>query len=58
MAICHIFSRYQKVAFLECDIGQSEFTPGGLVSLHLVSEPILGEFSDPTLQNQITDCVL
>lgn len=28
--------------FLECDVGQSEFTPPSLMSLHDVSEPVLG----------------
>lgn len=35
-------SRYRKVAFLECDIGQSEFTPVGMVALHVVETPALG----------------
>ncbi|ORX49701.1 hypothetical protein BCR36DRAFT_353398 [Piromyces finnis] len=45
------FSRYivnsllnccNEVAYLECDIGQSEFTPSGMISLHIISSPILG----------------
>lgn len=45
------FSRYMvnsllnccnEVAYLECDIGQSEFTPSGMVSLHVISSPLLG----------------
>jgi len=28
--------------FLECDIGQTEFTPPGCVSLNKVTEPALG----------------
>ena len=32
------------VAFLECDIGQSEFTAPGMVSLNLVESPIFGTF--------------
>lgn len=36
--------RYRKVAFLECDIGQSEFTPGGMVALSLVSSPVFGTY--------------
>lgn len=35
--------RYKQVAYLDCDIGQTELTPPGLVSLHILSEPILGE---------------
>lgn len=34
--------RYKRVAFLECDLGQSEFTPGGLVSLNLLDAPVFG----------------
>ena len=30
------------VRFLECDIGQSELSPPGMISLHTVSEPLLG----------------
>ncbi|KAJ3162174.1 hypothetical protein HDU88_007094 [Geranomyces variabilis] len=33
---------YPKVAFLECDVGQSEFTPSGMISLHVISSPLLG----------------
>lgn len=36
-------SRYRRVAFLECDLGQSEFTPGGLVALNLVENYAFGE---------------
>ena len=37
--------RYENVAFLECDLGQSEFTPGGMVSLHVLSQPVFGKAS-------------
>jgi polynucleotide 5'-hydroxyl-kinase GRC3/NOL9 len=41
------------VAFLECDIGQSEFTPGGMVALNIVERPIFGPpFTHPTLPHQ------
>ena len=30
------------VAYLECDLGQSEFTPPGFISLSLVSSPVTG----------------
>ncbi|TPX63692.1 hypothetical protein SpCBS45565_g06430 [Spizellomyces sp. 'palustris'] len=33
---------YQEVAFLECDIGQPEFTSTGLASLNVVTAPLLG----------------
>ncbi|CAE6524732.1 unnamed protein product [Rhizoctonia solani] len=35
-------NRYHRVAFIECDIGQSEFTPGGMVSLNLLKTPVFG----------------
>ncbi|KAG5641433.1 hypothetical protein DXG03_005237 [Asterophora parasitica] len=45
-----LLGRYQKVAYLECDVGQSEFTPGGMVALNVVSRPIFGPpFTHPTL---------
>ena len=28
---------------LECDVGQTEFTPPGCVSLHYVTHPLLGK---------------
>ncbi|KAG8998101.1 Polynucleotide 5'-hydroxyl-kinase grc3 [Tulasnella sp. 427] len=37
-----MLSRYEKVAYLDCDIGQSEFGPGGTVGLYLLSEPQFG----------------
>ena len=40
--------RYQRVAFLECDLGQSEFTPGGMVALNVVSSPLFGPSSFTT----------
>ncbi|KAG9088771.1 Polynucleotide 5'-hydroxyl-kinase grc3 [Ceratobasidium sp. UAMH 11750] len=33
---------YRWVAFVECDLGQSEFTPGGMVSLNILSAPVFG----------------
>ncbi|KAH9483285.1 Polynucleotide 5'-hydroxyl-kinase GRC3 [Psilocybe cubensis] len=49
----HLLSTYKRVAFLECDLGQSEFTPGGMVSLNVISSPILGPpFTHPTLPNR------
>ncbi|KAG6878011.1 hypothetical protein C0992_008758 [Termitomyces sp. T32_za158] len=45
-----LLSQYQKVAYLECDLGQSEFTPGGMVALNVVSTPLFGPpFTHPTL---------
>ncbi|KAK3846193.1 MAG: hypothetical protein J3R72DRAFT_380259, partial [Linnemannia gamsii] len=37
-----MLNRYRKVAFIECDIGQSEFTPVGMVALHVIDIPALG----------------
>ncbi|KAG8691573.1 Polynucleotide 5'-hydroxyl-kinase grc3 [Ceratobasidium sp. 423] len=31
-----------RVAFIECDLGQSEFTPGGMVSLNILKSPVFG----------------
>lgn len=46
-------SRYRRVAFLECDLGQSEFTPGGMVALNLIEQPVFGPpFTHPTLPYQ------
>ena len=41
-------SRYRRVAFLECDLGQSEFTPGGLVALNIVENYAFGESIRPS----------
>ena len=34
--------RCPKVAYIESDVGQSEFTPCGLVSLNILDSPIFG----------------
>ncbi|KAK0205857.1 hypothetical protein DFS33DRAFT_537167 [Desarmillaria ectypa] len=45
-----LLTRYQRVAYLECDLGQSEFTPGGMVTLNIIEFPIFGPpFTHPTL---------
>ncbi|KAI8611895.1 Pre-mRNA cleavage complex II protein Clp1-domain-containing protein [Chytriomyces sp. MP71] len=36
-----LLSKHEKVAFLDCDLGQPEFTVSGQVSLHVVSDPLL-----------------
>ncbi|KAG8900022.1 Polynucleotide 5'-hydroxyl-kinase grc3 [Tulasnella sp. 403] len=33
---------YRQVAYLECDLGQAEFSPSGMVSLHVIKRPIFG----------------
>jgi polynucleotide 5'-hydroxyl-kinase GRC3/NOL9 len=41
------------VAFLECDLGQSEFTPGGMVALSIIDRYVFGPpFTHPTLPHQ------
>ncbi|KAI9347197.1 Pre-mRNA cleavage complex II protein Clp1-domain-containing protein [Zopfochytrium polystomum] len=37
-----LLCRYREVAYLDCDLGQPEFTPIGLVSLNIVTAPIIG----------------
>ncbi|KAI9015863.1 Pre-mRNA cleavage complex II protein Clp1-domain-containing protein [Phycomyces nitens] len=37
-----LLNSYKQVAFIEADVGQTEFTPPGMVSLHILSSPILG----------------
>ncbi|KAI6099090.1 hypothetical protein F5141DRAFT_1219281 [Pisolithus sp. B1] len=45
-----LLSRYRRVAFLECDVGQSEFTPGGMVALSIMEGHVFGPpFTHPTL---------
>ena len=44
----YLLNERSMVAFLECDPGQPEFTPNGLLSLHLVTQPLLG----PALTHQ------
>ncbi|KAF8654881.1 hypothetical protein AX16_003342 [Volvariella volvacea WC 439] len=45
-----LLTRYKRVAFLECDLGQSEFTPAGMVALNVISKHIFGPpFSHPSL---------
>src|SRR6267154_518249 len=48
-----LISRYRRVAFLECDLGQSEFTPGGMVALNIIERPVFGPpFTHPTIPHQ------
>lgn len=45
-----LLAKFQRVAYLECDVGQSEFTPGGLVALNVIDSPVFGPpFTHPTL---------
>ena len=34
--------RFERVAYLECDPGQSEFTPGGMVALNIIEDYCFG----------------
>lgn len=43
MSRCFNTFSVDKVCFLECDVGQTEFTPSGCVSLNVVTEPLLGK---------------
>ena len=38
-----LLTRFRRVSFLECDLGQTEFTPPGLVALHVLHQPVFGE---------------
>lgn len=37
-----LLTKYRRVAFLECDLGQSEFTPGGMAALNILDKPVFG----------------
>ncbi|CEG44771.1 nuc156 family protein [Plasmopara halstedii] len=37
-----LLSKFKIVAFLDTDLGQSELTPSGLVTLHALTTPLLG----------------
>jgi polynucleotide 5'-kinase involved in rRNA processing len=39
----NLLTRYDKVAWLECDLGQGEFSPGGSVGLWILDKPLLGK---------------
>ena len=45
------------VCYLECDVGQSELSPPGLVSLHVVSAPLLGPPHTHVRAAAVTCCV-
>ncbi|PFH47021.1 hypothetical protein AMATHDRAFT_153153 [Amanita thiersii Skay4041] len=48
----HLLNRFERVAYLECDLGQSEFTPAGMVALNIVNAPCFGPpFTHPTIPN-------
>lgn len=37
-----LLNRHKQVGFLECDVGQTEFTPPGIISVHLIKKPVTG----------------
>ncbi|GMK53769.1 hypothetical protein CspeluHIS016_0103550 [Cutaneotrichosporon spelunceum] len=41
-ALNHLLGDFARVAWLECDLGQGEFGPGGTVGLWLIDAPVLG----------------
>ncbi|KAI0951661.1 hypothetical protein AcV7_007695 [Taiwanofungus camphoratus] len=50
MLLNRLVTRYRRVAYLECDLGQSEFTPGGMVALNIIDKPVFGPpFTHPSL---------
>ncbi|KAI3616361.1 hypothetical protein WG66_012621 [Moniliophthora roreri] len=47
-----LLQRFPYVAYLETDLGQSEFTPPGIVSLTVLSKPVFGPpWTHPTLSH-------
>ncbi|KAF9813050.1 hypothetical protein IEO21_05786 [Rhodonia placenta] len=45
-----LLTKYRRVAFLECDLGQSEFTPGGMAALNILDKPVFGPpFTHPSI---------
>ncbi|KAK8858722.1 hypothetical protein IAR55_002951 [Kwoniella newhampshirensis] len=46
----NLLNRYQRVAWLDCDLGQGEFGCGGVVGLWILDQPVLGPpFSHPAV---------
>ena len=41
-AVNTLLSEYESVAYLDCDIGQSEFNVSGMVALHILQDPVFG----------------
>ncbi|CAG8512517.1 11888_t:CDS:10 [Ambispora gerdemannii] len=45
-----LLNRHPRIAYIESDIGQPEFTPSGIVSLNIIDSPIFGPpFTHPKL---------
>ncbi|KAL8290265.1 hypothetical protein RQP46_003204 [Phenoliferia psychrophenolica] len=50
LVVNRLLSRYERVAYLDSDLGQPEFTTSGLVSLSVLDSPILGpSFTHPSI---------
>ncbi|KAI7878660.1 hypothetical protein K492DRAFT_164701 [Lichtheimia hyalospora FSU 10163] len=48
-----LLNSHKRVAYLETDVGQTEFTPAGIVALHVLDSPILGPpFTHQNLQSK------
>lgn len=39
--INRLLSKHKTIAVIDCDVGQSEFTPAGQISLHFITSPVL-----------------
>ncbi|KAI8993561.1 hypothetical protein BDB01DRAFT_776703 [Pilobolus umbonatus] len=37
-----LLASYETVAYIETDLGQGEFSPAGILSLHYISQPVMG----------------
>ncbi|KAI0751744.1 hypothetical protein C8Q80DRAFT_1310391 [Daedaleopsis nitida] len=50
LALNRLLRRFRRVAYLECDLGQSEFTPGAMVALNVVEQLVFGPpFTHPSV---------
>ncbi|WRT67936.1 uncharacterized protein IL334_004910 [Kwoniella shivajii] len=46
----NLLEKYEKVAWLECDLGQGEFSPGGIVGLWILDKQVIGpSFTHPLI---------
>ncbi|KAI0242402.1 Polynucleotide 5'-hydroxyl-kinase grc3 [Massospora cicadina] len=54
-----LLGKFSTVAYINCDVGQTEFTPPGLLTLHFLTEPILGppftQLRGPVLASYLGD---
>lgn len=44
-ALNSLLGSYERVAWLESDLGQGEFGCGGVVGLYVLDKPVFGELS-------------